>query len=215
MRLVDYLDKGASLAPAAPCLTTDGAPASYAEVVDASHRIAAALRRRGLARRRQGGDHLRQRPARVHLRVRDQPGGRRVVPDQPTQRGRREPRAPRPLRLRGRASSRRRSRRWSRRSAAISRACTPGSGSTTTSTPADPPILGWSDFLDVGPARVPPRRRRHPRPTTPGHARRHRRHDRSSEGRDAQPRQPRDDDRADPDGLPLRRARRSTSRSRR
>ena len=48
MRLVDYLDKGASLAPAAPCLTTDGAPASYAEVVDASHRIADGLRRRGV-----------------------------------------------------------------------------------------------------------------------------------------------------------------------
>lgn len=48
MRLVDYLDKGASLAPAAPCLTTDGVSTSYAEVVDASHRIADGLRRRGL-----------------------------------------------------------------------------------------------------------------------------------------------------------------------
>jgi acyl-CoA synthetase (AMP-forming)/AMP-acid ligase II len=48
MRLVDYLDKGASLAPAAPCLTTDGVSTSYAEVVDASHRIASSLRRRGV-----------------------------------------------------------------------------------------------------------------------------------------------------------------------
>jgi acyl-CoA synthetase (AMP-forming)/AMP-acid ligase II len=48
MRLVDYLDKGASLGPAAPCLTTDGVSASYAEVVDASHRIATGLHRRGL-----------------------------------------------------------------------------------------------------------------------------------------------------------------------
>ena len=48
MRLVDYLDKGASLTTAAPCLTTDGVSTSYAEVVDASHRIASGLRRRGL-----------------------------------------------------------------------------------------------------------------------------------------------------------------------
>ena len=32
MRLVDYLDKGASLGPDAPCLTTDGESLSYAEV---------------------------------------------------------------------------------------------------------------------------------------------------------------------------------------
>jgi len=49
VRLVDYLDKGASLAPGAPCLTTDGVSTSYAEVVDASHRIAAALTARGLS----------------------------------------------------------------------------------------------------------------------------------------------------------------------
>lgn len=49
MRLVDYLDKGASLSPAAPCLTTDGISTSYAEVVHASHRIAGSLRARGIA----------------------------------------------------------------------------------------------------------------------------------------------------------------------
>ena len=32
MRLVDYLDKGTSLGPDAPCLTTDGETRSYAEV---------------------------------------------------------------------------------------------------------------------------------------------------------------------------------------
>ncbi len=43
MRLVDYLDKGASVDPGAPCLSTDGASASYAEVRELSFRIAAAL----------------------------------------------------------------------------------------------------------------------------------------------------------------------------
>ncbi|GAA4752445.1 long-chain fatty acid--CoA ligase [Nocardioides endophyticus] len=43
MRLADYLDKGASLGPDAPCLTTDGETLSYAEVQDLSGRIAAAL----------------------------------------------------------------------------------------------------------------------------------------------------------------------------
>ncbi len=48
MRLVDYLDKGASLGPGAPCLTTDGETLTYADVVDLSHRVAAALDRRGV-----------------------------------------------------------------------------------------------------------------------------------------------------------------------
>ena len=48
MRLVDYLDKGASLGPDAPCLTTDGRSGSYAEVRELSFRIAAALARRGV-----------------------------------------------------------------------------------------------------------------------------------------------------------------------
>jgi len=43
VRLADYLDKGASLGPDAPCLTTDGETWSYAEVQDLSGRIAAAL----------------------------------------------------------------------------------------------------------------------------------------------------------------------------
>ncbi len=48
MRLVDYLDKGASLEPGAPCMTTDGVTSSYAEVRELSQRIAAALVRQGV-----------------------------------------------------------------------------------------------------------------------------------------------------------------------
>lgn len=49
MRLVDYLDKGVSVAPDAPCLTTDGVSASYAEVRDLTFRISAALAALGIA----------------------------------------------------------------------------------------------------------------------------------------------------------------------
>ena len=49
MRLVDHLDKGASLGGDAPCLTTDGRSSSYAEVRELSFRIAAALDRHGVA----------------------------------------------------------------------------------------------------------------------------------------------------------------------
>jgi fatty-acyl-CoA synthase len=48
VRLADYLDKGASLGPDAPCLTTDGHTQTYAEVQDLSIRIAVALLRRGV-----------------------------------------------------------------------------------------------------------------------------------------------------------------------
>ena len=49
MRLVDYLDKGASLGPGAPCLTTDGETRTYVEVQADSHRVADALARHGVA----------------------------------------------------------------------------------------------------------------------------------------------------------------------
>jgi fatty-acyl-CoA synthase len=49
VRLVDYLDKGASLDPGAPCLTTDGASLSYAEVQELSARVAGGLVARGVA----------------------------------------------------------------------------------------------------------------------------------------------------------------------
>jgi fatty-acyl-CoA synthase len=49
MRLVEYLDKGASLGPDRPCLTTDGVSLSYADVVALSGRVAAALAASGVA----------------------------------------------------------------------------------------------------------------------------------------------------------------------
>ncbi|MCR1781040.1 long-chain fatty acid--CoA ligase [Nocardioides carbamazepini] len=48
MRLVDYLDKGASLGGDAPCLVCDGRTWSYAEVGDLADRIASALAGRGV-----------------------------------------------------------------------------------------------------------------------------------------------------------------------
>src|ERR1700688_4167341 len=43
MRLVDYLDKGASLGADAPCLTMDGRDLSYSDVQRLSYRIARGL----------------------------------------------------------------------------------------------------------------------------------------------------------------------------
>ena len=48
MRLTDYLDKGASLGPEAPCLTTAGRTLSYADVQRLSWRVARALDRSGI-----------------------------------------------------------------------------------------------------------------------------------------------------------------------
>ncbi len=48
MRLVDYLDKGASLNGSAPFLTTDGQSVSYDDACALTHRIAAALARAGV-----------------------------------------------------------------------------------------------------------------------------------------------------------------------
>jgi acyl-CoA synthetase (AMP-forming)/AMP-acid ligase II len=49
MRLIDYLDKGASLGPDKPCLTADGKDWSYLEVQRLSYRAARALDRSGVA----------------------------------------------------------------------------------------------------------------------------------------------------------------------
>ena len=49
MRLVDYLDKGASLGADAPCLTMDGRDLSYGEVQRLSYRIARGLANSGIA----------------------------------------------------------------------------------------------------------------------------------------------------------------------
>ena len=48
VRLADHLDKGASLDPDAPCLTTDGETRTYGQVQELSVRIAAALAARGI-----------------------------------------------------------------------------------------------------------------------------------------------------------------------
>ncbi|TYQ09097.1 UNVERIFIED_ORG: acyl-CoA synthetase (AMP-forming)/AMP-acid ligase II [Gordonia westfalica J30] len=48
MQIADFLDKGASLDPSAPCFTTDGVSLTYAEVVDLSRVVASALARRGV-----------------------------------------------------------------------------------------------------------------------------------------------------------------------
>jgi acyl-CoA synthetase (AMP-forming)/AMP-acid ligase II len=49
MRLIDYLDKGASLGDDASCFTTGDASLSYAEVQRHTNRVARALRRAGIA----------------------------------------------------------------------------------------------------------------------------------------------------------------------
>ncbi|WP_037305542.1 AMP-binding protein [Amycolatopsis orientalis] len=48
MRLTDYLDKGASLDPAAPCLTMGGESLSYGDVRELSWRVGRALARSGV-----------------------------------------------------------------------------------------------------------------------------------------------------------------------
>ena len=48
MRLYDYLDKGASLGAAAPCLTMDGTSLSYGEVQELSYQVARALAKSGI-----------------------------------------------------------------------------------------------------------------------------------------------------------------------
>ncbi len=49
MRLIDYLDKGASLGPDAQCLTMGEASRSYAEIVGLTNRVARALGASGIA----------------------------------------------------------------------------------------------------------------------------------------------------------------------
>ncbi len=49
MRIVDFLDKGASLGPGAPCLTTDGETLTYGDVRTLSFAVAAALAASGVA----------------------------------------------------------------------------------------------------------------------------------------------------------------------
>jgi fatty-acyl-CoA synthase len=48
MRLIDYLDKGAQLGGASPCLTMNGTDLSYAQVQAISHRVGRGLQRSGI-----------------------------------------------------------------------------------------------------------------------------------------------------------------------
>lgn len=54
MRLIDYLDKGASQGPERPCMTMENVTWSYGEVQFQTHRIARALQRVGIA----PGEHV-------------------------------------------------------------------------------------------------------------------------------------------------------------
>ena len=194
MRLTDYLDKGASLGPEAPCLTTAGRTLTYGDVQRLSWRIARALDRSGRPSRRQGRDLVRERPGRVQLRVRHLPGGRGVVPGQPAQRGGGKPRPARLLRLHvpdlpGRLRP---------------------AGREDPARPAEAhhpglPRRRAPERHALRPVDRPRARRtlagrtarRH------GHAGRHRGHHRPPQGRDAHRPQHRDDVRADADELPV------------
>ena len=193
--LVDYLDKGASLGRDAPCLVEGERTLTYGEVQDLSWSRRGRAGRVGRRAGRQGRDPLLQRRDRVRLRVRDRPPRRGLVPDQPAQRGRREPCAARAVRLRVPALSPELRRHGGR-----------GSGIDDARSASTSWTRGSASAVDGRAGRAAGR---------PGDARRDGRHDRAAQGRDADRAQPRDDDRADADGLPVQRAARRISRSRR
>ena len=151
-------------------------------------RVAGALAASGVEPGGKVGILSLQRRDRVRVRVRDRPPRRGLVPDQPAQRGGREPRAARALRL---------------RVPALPLRLRGHGGQDREQLPAAHdglPRRSSSDWLGER------RRGRAGRPAgRPGDARRHGRHDRPAEGRDAHRPQPRDDDRADADGLPVQR----------
>ena len=200
MRLVDYLDKGASLGPDQPCLTTDGDSMSYAEVVELSSRVAASLAGCGVS----PGDKVAILSANDPIAFSCVFGISRAAavwcPINPAQRGRGEPGAARPLRL--------------RRADLPVLVRSPGvvdQGRTAQTHHLDlsrPParmgvqvggLPGPRYLCYSGRARRGDhtgRRRRHDR--------RHRRHHWSAQRSDADWRKPRDDDRADVARLPLR-----------
>ena len=100
MRLDRLSGQGRLARPGAPCLTMGDADADLRRRPGPDPtRSRRALAPVGDRAGRQGGHPVRQRPDRVRLRVRDRPGRRRVVPDQPAERGGREPGPARPLRL--------------------------------------------------------------------------------------------------------------------
>ena len=70
MRLIDYLDKGASLGRDAPCFTTGEANLSYAEVQQLTYRVARSAADGGDQTRRESRCALGQRSCRLRLRFR-------------------------------------------------------------------------------------------------------------------------------------------------
>ncbi len=192
-----------------PCLTHGRHELlSYGEVQRLSYRVARGAR--SAAASRPGGKVAvlsGNDPVGLLLRVR--PVARRggVVPDQPAQRGGREPLRARCLRLPPPDLPQR------LRAAGRADACRPAqarrswSASTAAALRASRSTNGWRDAGDA-PFDVPVGRRRRD-------DRRHRRHHRPAQGRDAVGPQPRGDDGADADGLSLRGPARSISRLRR
>ena len=92
MRLIDYLDKGASLGADAPCLTMDGATLTYGEVQDAQPPRGA---RPARVRASPPGDKVAILSSNDPIAFACVFGivarRRGLVPDQPAQRGGREP----------------------------------------------------------------------------------------------------------------------------
>ncbi len=207
MRLVDYLDKGASVDPGAPCLTTDGTSTSYAEVRELSFRIAAALVRVGVA----PGDKVailsandpvaftcvfgisRAGAVWCPINPRNEAAENRELLDlfDCTVLIHQQSFAPLVDQIRGELPKL----------------------TTIVSLDGEPleGALSWEDFLGVG-RRRPDRRACRGRPRDD---RRHRRHHRAAQGRDAHRDQPGDDDRHHPDELSVLGDGRSTSHSRR
>ncbi len=98
MRLVDYLDTGASLGADQPCLTMAGRDYSYAEVQTLSYRIARSLVTSGIA----AGDKVAILSGNDPIAfscVSAFRGRGCLVPHQSAQRGEREPLYPRQFRL--------------------------------------------------------------------------------------------------------------------
>ncbi len=194
MRLVDYLDKGASLDADAPCLTTDGESRTYAEVQDTSRRVAIALARRGV----RPGDKVAILSANDPTAFTCVFGISRAAAVWC------------PVNPRNEAAENRELLDLFDCSALLfAAAFAPLVDKIRGDLPAIHTLvcldddldwaLSWDDFLGADePADGAPARRRR------RHDRRHRRHDRAAQGRHAHPHQPRDDDGAHPDGLPVR-----------
>ena len=211
MRLVDYLDKGASLGPGRPL------PDHRRRVAGATARCRrcrtgsrAALVPPGVRAGRQGRDPVGQRPGRVRAACSASPRAGAVWC---------------PINPRNEAAENRELLDLFDCTALIFQAAfAPLVAAIRDDLPAAhhaglPRRRGrrrrarrWAEFLGAargdGPSTVRAGRRR-------GHDRRHRRHDRPAQGRDADRPQPRDDDGAHPDELPVRGPARSTSRWRR